>query len=172
MEKERKRKRGEGEKWDRQQWYKHLTPSSVLLLHPSRPPRLYCHWGGAKEVTHSYKHSINLPATLLVLDTVPASSVCLPVMLPSLCSWCQVTPPRAQRCRSNQMPFFLPAPCQNFTGRQLCFTSAYGIKRRLWQGPWHNMAQVNLYVGDLFPLKMQWWRAAGKSHSLWRGGLG
>lgn len=126
---------------------------------------------------HPLLQALNQPAGDLARPGYSARSLCLSacytaIPLPSLCSWCQVTPPGAQRCCSNQMPFFLPAPCQNFTGRQLCFTSAYGIKRRLWQGPWHNTAQVNLYVGDLFPLKMQWWRAAGKSHPLWRGGLG
>lgn len=56
---------------------KHLTLSSVLLLHPSLSTATE---GGPKEVTHSYKHSINLPVTLLVLDSVPAPSVCLPVI--------------------------------------------------------------------------------------------
>lgn len=131
---------------------------ALNLLRP--PPPLRCHWGEAKEVTHSYKHSINLPATLLVLDTAPAP-LCLSasyaaVPLPSLCSRCQVTPPRAQRCRSTRCPFlnfFFPLPtlCQKCDGSQLRFMSVNHVKRSLWQGSWQNMTRL-ISVWETFSL--------------------
>lgn len=39
----------------------------------------------AKEVARTYEHSINLPTTLLVLNRVPAPSVCLSATPPTCC---------------------------------------------------------------------------------------
>lgn len=60
------------------------------------------HRGEAKEVTHTYKRSINLRATLLVLDTVPLT-VCLPSLQPV--PGCNAT---SSEVPLHQMPSFLP----------------------------------------------------------------
>lgn len=118
-------KESERRKWDRQQRCELFTSS---LFSP------FCHRGEAKEVTHTYKHSINLPATLFVLDTVPALSVCLPATLPSCCHL-SAAGARLQRHehRGAAPPdaHFSARAVPRFSSRQLCFMSVYCAKRGL-----------------------------------------
>lgn len=98
--------------------------SSVLQLHPScvllssssssSPLSLRGNEGG-----HPLLRALHQPAGDLARPGFSARSLCYSacyaaILLPSLCSWCQVTAPRAQGCRSSQMPlfFFRPAACQ------------------------------------------------------------
>lgn len=111
---------GEREKEGRKKVGQTAVPNSLLhspALSILCPPPLYCHWGEGKEVTHSYKHLINLPATLLVLDTVPALSVRLSVMPPSCCHLSAAGARLHRHGHGGVVPtrclFFLPALCQN-----------------------------------------------------------
>lgn len=90
-----------------------VSPALSILY----PPPLYCHRGDGKEVTQSYKHLINLPATLLVLNTVPALSVRLPVTPPSCCHFSAAGARLHRHGHRGAIPttcvcFPLPALCQ------------------------------------------------------------
>lgn len=85
----------------------HPLPSSSLLSLRRRE-------GG-----HPVLQALNQPAGDLACPEYSACSLCssacyAAILLPFVCSWCQVTPPWAQRCHSSYMPFFpLPTLCQN-----------------------------------------------------------
>lgn len=113
---------------------------------------LFYHQGEAKEVTHTYKHSINLPATLLVLDTVPTPSVCLLCCHPAVISLQPVPGYTAMSTEVpvQQMPNFLHVLCQNFNDTQLCYMSVYCAKRGFWQRSWQNMSRL-MEIIFMFP---------------------
>lgn len=133
-----------------------VHPSCVLLSSSSSSSLLSLR---GNEGGHPLLRALHQPAGDLARPGFSARSLCYSacyaaILLPSLCSWCQVTAPRAQGCRSSQMPLFFLVHCvpKKFKGRRLCFASVYGSERSFWQGSWHDMDQVNLYVGDLFHL--------------------
>lgn len=128
-EMKKERKRGE-RKWDRQQL---LTPSSpppvVLLLSPAAEGKRR-----RSPTPTSTPSTCRRPCSSWIRCPLPLR-VCLPALLPSLCSRCQVTAPRAQRCRSTRCPSSLPTPGPGVSAEE----SLTGIVTK--------HAQVNSYVG-------------------------
>lgn len=71
-----------------------------------------------REGGHPLLQALNQPAGDLARPGYCARSLCLSacyaaILLPSLCSRCQATPPWAQRCSSTRCPFFWQLLCQN-----------------------------------------------------------
>lgn len=67
---------------------------------------------------HLRLQALNQPGGDLACPGYSARSLCLSacytaILLPSLCSWCQVTMPQAQRCRSTRCPLFCSRCAKN-----------------------------------------------------------
>lgn len=146
---------------------------------PPPPPPLCCHWGETKEVTHSCEHSINLLATLLVLDSAPAPSVTLPVMLPSCCHLSAAGARLRRHGRRDAVParclffFFRPAACQKNSKADGSVSpqcmAARGVFDRDHDTTWTRLIRM---WGIYSIFYMQWERSAGKwviHHKRWSG---
>lgn len=124
-----------------EQWSKHLIPSSVLLLHPS-PVLLFSAVTEDKQRRSSvpYMHSVNLPTTSLILNTLlrPLSlSVSYSAsLLPGYTTTGAVVP---------SQPGAFNSACTDpkFNGRQLWFTSECHSMRSHWDCSWQNMGQAD-----------------------------
>lgn len=105
------RERGE-RKWDRQQRYE-LPPLLSCSILPSSSSSSSLLPLRGSEGGHPFLQALNQPAGDLARPGYGARSLCLTacyaaILLPSHRSRCQVTPPRAQRCRSTRCPLFCP----------------------------------------------------------------
>lgn len=125
-QRDRGRKKEEGGwKWDRKQQYK-ISPFLCLL--PLR----------GNEGGHPRLQALNQPADDLACPGYCARSLRLSacyiaILLPSLCSWCQVTAPLAQRCHSMRC-HFSARTVPKFSCRQLGFVSMFGLREAFDKG--------------------------------------
>lgn len=159
------------------------TFTNVLQLHPSRvllsssSSSLLSLRGN--EGGHPLLRALHQPAGDLARPGFSARSLCCSacyaaILLPSLCSWCQVTAPRAQGCRSSQMPlFFRPAACQKNSKADGSVSpqcmAARGVFDRDHDTTWTRLICM---WGIYSIFYMQWERSAVSESFITRGGLG